>query len=78
MSNTTPEAAQAGWLIYRRFPTHPSRNEINEQLAAQGLPPVADRMYRHYEALTRHGRTEYVPVNELDVAIKAERLGRSA
>ena len=76
--NTTPEAAQEGWLIYRRFPIPPSRDEINAELTVRALPGISDRMFRHYQALARHGRTEYVPVNELDMDIKAERLRRSA
>jgi hypothetical protein len=30
-------------------------------------------MYKHYRTLARHGQERYMPINELDMAIKADR-----
>lgn len=75
MANATPEAARRGFDLYRQGA---SLVRINAILLAQGHPPVSQRMHDHYGRLVRHGYDRYVPVNELDVTVKALRLGRAS
>lgn len=74
MPNAKNADAVAGWEIFSRPGGPPSLDRLNEELASEGHAPVSKRMYRHYRALARHGRTEYLPINELDMQIKHERL----
>lgn len=73
MANATPLAAEHGWSAFTSSVPPPARSEINEQLVARGLPPVSLRTYDHYKRLVRHGYSRYVPINELDMAVKATR-----
>ncbi|HEX4489797.1 MAG TPA: hypothetical protein VH914_01205 [Acidimicrobiia bacterium] len=70
-SDAAKQAARSGWEIFIDSDPAPSREEINEALASLGSPGISTRMYRHYEALVRHGYGEYVPINQLDVTVKA-------
>lgn len=75
MSNASPAAARRGFAFFTADP-RPSLLQINERLLALGFGPVSERMYDHYRRLVRHDYEEYVPVNELDVAVKASRARR--
>lgn len=74
MPNAKHADAVAGWKIFSRSEGPPSLEQLNAELTREGRTPVSRRMYRHYQALVRHGRGEYVPINELDMQIKHERL----
>lgn len=74
MPNAKQTDAIAGWEIFSRPEGPPPLDRLNEELARLGHAPVSKRMYRHYRALARHGRDEYLPINELDMQIKHERL----
>jgi hypothetical protein len=69
------EAARRGWALFTAATPHPSCDEINEQLGTAGLPGISDRMYKHYKRLERYGRRSYVPINELDVAVRGRPFG---
>jgi hypothetical protein len=71
-------AAQMGWAMYRAADPRPSIEDINLALGGQGLPTISDRMYDHYRRLERHGYEAYLPINELDMAVKAARLGKAS
>ena len=73
MANATPLAAEHGWSAFTSSVPPPTRSEINEQLTARGLTPVSLRTYDHYKRLVRHGYTRYIPINELDVTVKASK-----
>jgi hypothetical protein len=75
MPNPTTHAAQVGFDVFRSSDPPPPLEAINEALAAKGLDGVAARTYNHYSRLVRHGYDEYMPINELDMAIKAKRRG---
>lgn len=77
MSNARPEVAVHGWEIYRSSVPRPSLAEINERLAAEGSGAVSNRMYDHYRKLERNGCRSYMPINELDVLVKSDRLRAS-
>ncbi len=74
MPNAKNVDAVAGWEIFSRLGGPPSLDDLNAELASEGHAPVSTRMYRHYRALARHGRDDYLPINELDMQIKHERL----
>ncbi|HAS12589.1 MAG TPA: hypothetical protein DCS55_19085 [Acidimicrobiaceae bacterium] len=74
MPNAKNTDAIAGWEIFSRPGGPPSLVRLNEELASEGHAAVSNRMYRHYRTLARHGRDEYLPINELDMQIKHERL----
>ncbi len=74
MPNTSPQAARRGFEIFSAVTPPPSLDEINLQLSKREMPAVSLRTYDHYRRLARHGYSHYVPINELDVAVKAERL----
>jgi hypothetical protein len=73
MSNARQEVAQYGWEIYRDSAPRPSLDQINERLTEEGLESVSPRTYLHYRKLERNGIQEYLPINELDVRVKALR-----
>jgi hypothetical protein len=74
MPNAKNVDAVAGWEVFSRPGGPPSLEELNAELTSEGHAPVSSRMYRHYRTLARHGRDEYLPINELDMQIKHERL----
>lgn len=74
MSNCHPDTARLGWEIYRNSVSTPSLEVINQELQESANESISDRMYRHYRRLAYHGCTEYLPINELDVLIKIQRL----
>lgn len=74
MPNAKHADAVAGWQLFSRPGGPPSLDQLNAELTSEGRTPVSTRMYRHYRALARHGRDEYLPINELDMQIKHERL----
>ena len=76
MSMHTMRAAEVGWSIFRSTNPPPTHDEINEFLKLDDLPPVSVRMYDHYRRLVRHGFSTYVPINELDMHVKAQRRAR--
>ena len=78
MSKQTIRAAQAGWTEFTSRMPAPDRHSVNEELERRGLPGISERMYRHYRALVRHGYDRYVPINELDMNVKAQRLQRAS
>jgi hypothetical protein len=78
MSVRTMRAAEVGWSLFQPGGPPPTLDEINAELARCDLPPVSPRMYDHYRRLVRHGFTTYVPINELDMFIKAERQRRKS
>lgn len=63
MPNAKNADAIAGWEIFSRPEGPPSLDRLNEELARNGHAPVSKRMYRHYRALARHRRDEYLPIN---------------
>lgn len=73
MFNTTAEAARRGWDFFRSADPPPSHDEVNERLRDEGLIGIAGRTYDHYRRLARHGYDGYLPINELDMAVKAKR-----
>lgn len=77
MSNVKTTAAAEGWMIYSRSPLPPAMDELNAELLAFGNSAISLRMYRHYRALRRHGRSEYLPINELDIQVKHQRPRRA-
>jgi hypothetical protein len=77
MQNVTPQVAQLGWELYRRSVPRPSRDQVNADLAGQGHAQISIRTFRHYQNLERHGYSEYIPINELDVRVKLARLRRA-
>ena len=74
MGNARTETAKRGWEIYRTSVPRPSLIVINATLNAEGVEAVSDRTWRHYRRLDDHGAKEYMPINELDVRLKADRL----
>ncbi len=78
MSLGTMRAAQVGWALYKASHPRASIETINLVLGGQNLPPISDRMYDHYRRLERHGYETYVPINELDMAVKAARMGKAS
>ena len=74
MTNTTPTAAARGWTLYQSTEPPLSLDDINRVLALERLNPIAPRTYDHYRRLARHGYAEYMPINELDVAVKLRRM----
>ncbi|MGA8725995.1 MAG: hypothetical protein WB565_13230 [Acidimicrobiales bacterium] len=77
MTNARPEVAVQGWEIYRSTVPRPSLADINERLASESSGAVSNRMYEHYRKLERNGYRKYVPINELDVLVKRDRLRAS-
>jgi len=78
MTVRSMRAAEVGWSIFRASEPRPTLDVVNEQLAVRALPPVSTRMYDHYHRLARHGFDNYMPINELDMTVKARRLGRAS
>jgi hypothetical protein len=78
MPNPRNQAAHDGWLLFREADPPPTREAINEALAARDLPPISLRTYDHYGRLIRHGYDRYVPINELDMAVKLGRLRQAS
>lgn len=76
MTVMTMRSAEVGWQLFAASEPSPSLEAINEALAQRGLPTVSARMYDHYGRLVRHGYDRYVPINELDMAIKSQRRRR--
>ena len=77
MSNARPEVAEEGWEIYRSTVPRPPLADINERFAREGSGAVSNRMYEHYRKLERNGYRKYMPINELDVLVKRDRLRAS-
>lgn len=75
MPNERTRASRDGWYIYAEATPRPDRGAVNEALARRGLPPVSPRTYDHYRRLDRHGYEHYIPINELDMAVKLGRVG---
>ena len=73
MSNARPEVTRKGWEIYRGRLPRPTLDELNAELLVSGMQPVSPRTYDHYRKLERNGIAEYLPINELDVRVKAHR-----
>lgn len=73
MANASARAARDGWLIYTSSNPPPSRDEINGLLESRRVSPISKRTYDHYGRLARHGYDHYVPINELDMAVKASK-----
>jgi len=78
MPNASTAAARQGFAFYTQEASPPALSTINEALTFAGYSPVSERMFDHYRRLVRYGYTSYVPVNELDVAVKASRMGRAS
>ena len=79
--NANASSTRRGFEIYCDSVPRPSLDEINEVLESTGNDRVSKRTYDHYSRLVRHGYNSYLPVNELDMRVKLERmgeLGRSA
>ena len=74
MKNCQSDTARLGWSVHRSSASAPSLEVINHELQATGHELISDRMYRHYRRLAFHGYTEYLPINEFDIAIKMKRL----
>ena len=53
------KAAKSGWEEFAATNPPPSRDTINHVLAERGLPPISQRMYKHYRGLVRHGYDRY-------------------
>jgi hypothetical protein len=73
MPNQKYEAARRGWELFSAAASALSRDEINSELTQETLPEISARTYDHYRRLSRHGRKRYVPINELDMDVKAGR-----
>ena len=76
MTVLTMRAAEVGWSLFASSDPPPTLDELNEELEHRSLPNVSGRMYDHYRRLMRHGHEHYIPINELDMAIKAKRRQR--
>lgn len=71
--NRNHAKAEAGWSIFLARNPRPSRDAINQELEAQGLPGIADRTYRHYRELAGAGFAQYLPINDFDMWRKHRR-----
>ena len=76
MSVLTMRSAEEGWRLFQQADPPPTFETINQQLGDLGLPKVSSRMHDHYRRLKRHGFDRYVPINELDMMIKARRQAK--
>jgi hypothetical protein len=77
MSLTNQQAAQSGWRLYQESGGSLSRDEINEELDQSQLPEISARMYNHYGRMARHRVSDYMPINEFDMAVKHGDLGET-
>ncbi len=77
MSASIKDSA-AGWKIFKQSNYAMEMNEINRQLKKFGYRPIANRTYRHYHKLHRHGYTEYIPINQLDVMTRKSGTSNSS
>ena len=59
--------ASAGFEIYRSRNGQVSRKALNAALEARRFRKIADRTFGHYGKLLRHGYSEYVSINRLDI-----------
>lgn len=71
-------AARRGWALFTSSSPRPSRDEINAALDKVDLPHISIRMYDHYGRLARHGVADYMPINELDIAVKNGQLRKAS
>jgi hypothetical protein len=78
MTVASMRAAEVGWSLYRSDDPRPGLDRINAELGRRELPSISARMYDHYGRLNRHGFVRYVPINELDMHVKAERNRRKS
>ena len=78
MANATAEDAKSGWGIYRSTVPRPNLESINASLTGNRRGPVSPRMFKHYKNLERHGFAEYMPINDLDMRLKATRMRQAS
>jgi hypothetical protein len=71
-------AAEAGFMVFLSQDPAPSKEQINEELQARGLPEIRDRTFKHYRRLAQRGHRSYVPINEFDISIKHQTVPTAA
>jgi hypothetical protein len=78
MANATAEDAKSGWRIYRSTVPRPTLESIHASLTSNGREPESPRMFKHYKNLERHEYAEYMPINDLDMRLKAARMRQAS
>jgi hypothetical protein len=67
--NTSTDACQVAFAIFRDAGGQIDRATINGRLVALGYQGISPRTYTHLAKLNRYGATKYLPINQLDVIV---------